>query len=127
MAEFHEILSRLASTGSGSGDPEDQPTVRTGEKREADPRDAELLDAYSQAVINVARTVGPAVIAISARGDSSGRGQSGGMGSGCMLTPDAYALTNSHVVHGGRTITATTEEGDHIGADLVGDDPATDL
>jgi S1-C subfamily serine protease len=76
--------------------------------------------------MNVARTVGPAVITVAARGDS-GRGGSGGMGSGFLLTPDGYALTNSHVVHGRRSFTATTEDGDQIGAELVGDDPATDL
>jgi S1-C subfamily serine protease len=85
-------------------------------------KDADLLDAYSQAVINVASGVGPAVIAVAARGDSRG-----GIGSGFLLTPDGYALTNSHVVHGRRSFTATTEEGDRIPADLVGDDPATDL
>jgi len=86
------------------------------------PSDAELLDAYSQAVINVASSVGPAVIAVAAQGESRG-----GIGSGFLLTPDGYALTNSHVVHGKRRFTATTEEGDRIPADLMGDDPATDL
>ena len=36
-------------------------------------KDADLLDAYSQAVINVASGVGPAVIAVAARGDSARR------------------------------------------------------
>lgn len=131
MAYQNTIFSRLASTDEASaGDHDAKREPRAGEPGTQAPRpaDADLLDAYSQAVINVARTVGPAVIAVASRGDSSGRsGSAGGMGSGFMLTPDGYALTNSHVVHGGRSFTATTEEGDRIGAELVGDDPATDL
>lgn len=84
--------------------------------------DADLLDAYSQAVINVVRKVGPAVISVTA-----GRERQGGMGSGFLIAPDGYAVTNSHVVAGRDKLMATTEDGDHLDAVLVGDDPATDL
>ena len=47
--------------------------------------------------------------------------------SGFVITPDGYALTNSHVVHGCDKLTATTGEGDRLDADIVGDDAATDL
>jgi S1-C subfamily serine protease len=87
------------------------------------PADADLLDAYSQAVIRVVGQVGPAVITVSGR---EGPAQ-GGLGSGFLITPDGFALTNSHVAAGRSRLTATTEEGDSLGADLVGDDPATDL
>jgi S1-C subfamily serine protease len=126
----HKIFSRLANTDeTPSADRDAQAASQSGERGTGGPRptDADLLDAYSQAVINVARTVGPAVIAVATRGDSPGRNGSAGMGSGFLLTPDGYALTNSHVVHGRRSFTARTEEGDRIPADLVGDDPATDL
>src|SRR5262245_48789429 len=89
----------------------------------ASPSDADLLDAYSRAVIGVVGKVGPAVVAVSGRRDS----RPAGMGSGFLLTPDGYALTNSHVAHGRRELTATMQEGDALAADLVGDDPATDL
>src|SRR5204863_8956799 len=85
--------------------------------------DANLLDAYSQAVIHVVETVSPAVISVSARG-SDGRG---GGGSGFIVTPDGYAVTNSHVVDNRPKLEAETVEGDRLRAEIVGDDPATDL
>src|SRR4051812_25721209 len=85
--------------------------------------DADLLDAYSQAVIHVVETVSPAVISVSAR-DAKGRG---GGGSGFIVTPDGYAITNSHVVDDRPKLEAETAEGDRLRAEIVGDDPATDL
>ncbi|MCG8586119.1 MAG: trypsin-like peptidase domain-containing protein, partial [Pirellulales bacterium] len=51
----------------------------------------------------------------------------GGSGSGFLITPDGYALTNSHVIHGRDSVSARTTDGDRIEAELIGDDPATDL
>jgi S1-C subfamily serine protease len=85
--------------------------------------DADLLDAYSQAVIHVVETVSPAVISVSAR-DANGRG---GGGSGFIVTPDGYAITNSHVVDSRPKLEAETAEGDRLPVEIVGDDPATDL
>jgi S1-C subfamily serine protease len=86
-------------------------------------RDAELLDAYSQAVVRVVDLITPAVLSIHPR-----RGeQRGGSGSGFLLTPDGFALTNSHVVGGRSSLGATTADGDRLDAEVVGDDPATDL
>lgn len=84
--------------------------------------DAELLDAYSQAVIGVVGRVGPAVISVTGR-----EPEDAGIGSGFLIAPDGFALTNSHVVQGRTRLKATTEEGDTLDADLIGDDPATDL
>jgi S1-C subfamily serine protease len=101
-------------------DPPD--THSAASQRSASP-DANLLDAYSQAVIAVVEQVGPSVLALSpARGESGG-----GSGSGVIITPDGYALTNSHVVAGRAKLSATNEEGDLLEATAVGDDPPTDL
>lgn len=86
------------------------------------PNDADLLDAYSQAVIHVNQTVGPAVISVQPT-DSAG----GGSGSGVILTPDGFVLTNSHVMGGRSRVSIVTNEGDRLVGELVGDDPATDL
>lgn len=83
------------------------------------PTDAELLDAYSQAVVGVVESASPAVISVS--------GEGRGSGSGFLITPDGYAITNSHVVGGRTQLTAETDDGDRVPVDVVGDDPATDL
>jgi S1-C subfamily serine protease len=90
--------------------------------------DVELLDAYSRAVITVVDTVGLTVvsIAVGKPAPSSG-GEQVGAGSGVVIAPDGYILTNQHVVHGARRLTVFFTNGSQAEAALVGEDPATDL
>src|SRR4051794_8352651 len=83
-----------------------------------------LLDAYSRAVIGAVDRVGPAVLHLQVTGANE---RANGAGSGVVFTPDAYVLTNSHVVSGSRKIQATFPDGRTLAATLVGDDPDTDL
>jgi S1-C subfamily serine protease len=85
--------------------------------------DAEVLDAYSRAVIGVVEKAGPAVVSLEL---GSKRGPAGA-GSGFVVTPDGYAITNSHVVQSGGRIRVRTPGGDETDARVLGDDPATDL
>jgi S1-C subfamily serine protease len=91
--------------------------VRETLRTEADPATA-LLDAYSQAVIHVVDRVSPSVVNVR-------RGRSGG--SGVIVAPDGYALTNAHVVDGAREVAVTLDSGTELTAGVVGIDSATDL
>ena len=88
--------------------------------------DGDLLDAYSEAVTSAARTAAPAVVHLDVLHDRGSR-ERRATGSGFFFTPDGLLLTNSHVVHGARRIRVSTLDGEHYAADIVGDDPDSDL
>ncbi|MEZ4828071.1 MAG: trypsin-like peptidase domain-containing protein [Bacteroidia bacterium] len=103
----------------------------TEESRRPGSGDLSLLDAYSQAVVSASRKVSPAVVHIEVRGDrnrnSRRSGQGYGTGSGFLVTPDGFLVTNSHVVEKAREIKISLADGQTFLGEKVGDDPATDL
>ena len=103
---------RFVVDGTGSNENQDS-------RPRENPRETDLLDAYSQAVVNVVDKVSSAVISVSGNGL--------GAGSGFLISPDGLAITNSHVVGGRKKMTAETTEGDRVDAIVLGDDPATDI
>jgi S1-C subfamily serine protease len=93
-----------------------------------DVSEVELLDAYSRAVTTVVDTVGPAVVNITAGKPAAvGHGDPVGTGSGVVITPDGYILTNHHVVQKAHSLTVQFTDGRRSEATRVGEDPATDL
>ena len=83
------------------------------------------LDAYSRAVTSVYDSASPAVVAVFAARERDGARAAAG--SGFVFTPDGLILTNSHVVHGARTLRVQTAQGAAYDAQRIGEDPHTDL
>lgn len=107
--------------------------------RSSDQGDAELLDAYSSAVVQAVERVGPSVAHLAVwtpntgphggrnRATSDGQPPPSGTGSGFVFTPDGFMLTNSHVVEHATKVRASFADGSSYDAHVVGSDPDTDL
>jgi S1-C subfamily serine protease len=112
-----------------------------GEQSEAED---EIQDAYSRAIVGAAERISPSIVGVrvytreQALGERAAPGKRGspapdsggreaGHGSGFVITPDGYVLTNSHVIHGAGRILVTLFDGVSYEARLVGDDPDTDI
>ena len=93
----------------------------------ASDNDQALLDAYSNAVIDVTERVGPAVVRVETGPKVKTLRERGGLGSGIVISPDGLVLTNSHVVGTSKEIRLRDVEGIVTDARVLGVDPDTDL
>ena len=92
-----------------------------------DTDEQEVLDAYSRAVVDVVSAVAPAVVSIRVIAENQ-RGDTGeGAGSGFIVAPDGFVVTNDHVVHTAKSVSVVFTDGRELDARVVGTDPATDL
>src|SRR5437764_8283175 len=81
---------------------------------ETQPDDSDLLDSYSRTVVSAVARVAPSVVNINVEQRISARGGEravSGNGSGFVITPDGFILTNSHVVHDASEITVNLSDG----------------
>ena len=89
-------------------------------------QDDELLDAYSRAVMQTLERTRGGVVALKMQA-RRGRRNVEGAGSGFLITPDGYLVTNSHVADAGEHISVTLDDGSEHPAQKVGRDVDTDL
>ncbi len=91
-------------------------------------RDVELLDAWSRAITTVVEAIGPAVVSINVRMASRKAGHiEADAGSGAVIAPDGYILTNSHVIANAQSVEVAFTDGAIRAADVVGKDAPSDL
>jgi S1-C subfamily serine protease len=90
----------------------------------------EVLESFSNAIVRIVESVAPAVVSIASRLTFRDDGRSferQGGGSGVVIAPDGYILTNSHVVHEAKEVSVHFTDGSVRSAEIVGEDPPTDL
>jgi len=107
---------------------DEEKAAATSAQQVAAEADDTLLDSYSAALVRAVEAASPAVVHVHAEfPGQKGHMVASGSGSGFVLSPDGFVLTNSHVVHGATRILVQTADGRPSKADLVGDDPDSDL
>ncbi len=96
------------------------------------PNDGPILDAYSNTIIRVAKELSDSVVQIKvAKPDNQRRRNQRqrpyGSGSGFIISSDGFVVTNSHVVNKASKIEVALQDGRQFSANLIGEDPATDI
>ncbi len=96
--------------------------------------DNELLDAYSHTVVKAAERVSPAVVHVevekpifSRRKRLNSEQFQAASGSGFIISPEGFIVTNNHVVTGANRYQVNLPDGRIHKAELIGSDPSTDL
>ncbi len=108
----------LRASEGGGPVPSGEPPLPVG--------DTELLDAYSRAVVDVVARVAPSVVSIRVTVEGR-RGTGEGAGSGFVVAPDGFVVTNHHVVDGASRVSVAFTDGHEVDARVEGTDPPTDL
>src|ERR1700720_4035746 len=101
-------------------------TIKEVDAAAAGRDDSVLLDAYSRTVVSAVARVAPAVVNIDVKQRINVQRETrelSGNGSGFIITPDGFILTNSHVVHAANSVTVNLPDGREYPAEVAGRDP----
>lgn len=126
-AESRGKMARSSPIRSIAGGADDQSSRPNSGSEPASDEELRALDAYSRTVVSAVDRIGPAVVSIQVGIGSRGPNHGGGAGSGVVITPDGYLLTNQHVVHGSPRVRIQFVDGRSVEAQLIGEDATTDL
>ncbi len=92
------------------------------------------MDVGDNRIVKAVRKLDPSVVNIDTVGAAKGADNANaetrevrGKGSGVILTPDGYIVTNEHVIEGAVRVRVTMSDGRWFYAHLIGMDKATDL
>ncbi len=89
-----------------------------------------LTTDYERAIISAVKTVGPSVVSVQTQETVSSFFEEDvrqGLGTGVIISPDGYILTNNHVVADAERIVVKLEDGRQLPAKNLGGDPRIDL
>ena len=94
--------------------------------------DQQLLDAYSSTIVSVVKGAAQAVAHIQVRKNIQNKRtkrfeELPGSGSGFVISTDGFIVTNNHVIKDATSIKVTFADGIERSADLIGNDPHTDI
>jgi S1-C subfamily serine protease len=85
------------------------------------------MDAFSKMIIEAVDKIKNAVVKIDVYKTQKGKLRPAGSGSGFIFSSDGLIFTNSHVVNGAEKIMVSLLNENEIEANLIGEDPDTDL
>ncbi|HTX87658.1 MAG TPA: trypsin-like peptidase domain-containing protein [Bacteroidales bacterium] len=87
------------------------------------------MDDFSRLIITASKKVSPAVVQIISKWPEKKRTAPGpvGTGSGFLVSPEGFIVTNSHVVHEASEIEVNLPDGITYKAEIKGEDPSTDI
>ncbi len=120
-------MTRSSTLRAIVGGADDQRSRPNSSPPQASDEELRALDAYSRTVVTAVDRIGPAVVSIQVGTGSRGPSPGGGAGSGVVVTPDGYLLTNQHVVNGAQRVRIHFVDGRSVEAELIGEDATTDL
>lgn len=111
----------------------DAPAAAGGGDAEADDSDEQDTSAggFEDAITDVVEEARPSVVLITTQqmvgGVASETLVPSGVGSGVIIDQDGHILTNNHVIEGASGLTVRLADGRELPAEIVGQDPQTDL